>query len=163
MVLCAQTIEKLCKTNEKPLLSPFCLRETYEGVTFGLSAAGYDVRVEFDQAGFTEVVLLEPGEFLLASTIEKFHIPYDIVGIVHDKSTWARRGIAVQNTVIEPGWSGWLTLEITNHGPKAVKLMRGMGIAQVVFHLLDQPTEFPYSGKYQAQGRGPVGAKNEDE
>lgn len=162
MVLCAQTIEKLCKTNEKPLLSPFCLRDTYEGVSFGLSAAGYDVSVEFDQCGLIPEVWLEPGEFLLASTIEKFHMPDDIVGIVHDKSTWARRGIAVQNTVIEPGWSGWLTLEITNHGPRTVKLMRGMGIAQVVFHLLDQPTELPYKGKYQAQRRGPVEAKNDE-
>ena len=162
MVLSAQTIEKLCKQKEEPLLDPFCLRDTYEGVSFGLSAAGYDVRVEFDQYGLIPAVWLEPGEFLLASTIEKFHMPRDIVGIVHDKSTWARHGIAVQNTVIEPGWSGWLTLEITNHGSRTVKLMRGMGIAQVVFHLLDQPTEFPYEGKYQAQRRGPVGAKNDE-
>jgi dCTP deaminase len=164
-ILSAQTISSLCHPPEvtglEPMLEPFCVRTRHEGVTFGLSAAGYDVRVEFDESGSIEEVLLEPGDFILASTIERFHMPTDVVGIVHDKSTWARRGIAVQNTVIEPGWSGFLTLELTNHGIEPVRLIRGMGIAQILFHRLDSPTTIPYEGKYQAQERGPVGAKND--
>ncbi len=100
---------------------------------------------------------------MLASTIERFKMPNNLVGIVHDKSTWARRGIAVQNTVIEPGWEGWLTLELTNHGPEPVLLKRGMGISQILFHLLDEPTEIPYEGKYQDQERGPVAAKSDNQ
>jgi len=156
MILSAQTIRKLCKGENGYLLQPFSERTRHEGVTFGLSAAGYDVRIEFD-AGGTEVErTLQPGEFLLASTIERFDVPNFVVGIVHDKSTWARRGIAVQNTVIEPGWAGFLTLELTNHSSQPVTIPRGVGIAQVVFHTMDEPSEQPYEGKYQDQARGPV-------
>lgn len=161
-ILSAQTIRNLCHPpsflNRKPMLDPFAYRTRNEGVTFGLSAAGYDVRVEFDREGLEPERILEPGEFMLASTIEKFYMPDDIVGIVHDKSTWARRGVAVQNTVIEPGWEGWLTLELTNHGPEPLLIKRGVGIAQILFHRLDQPTIHPYEGKYQDQVRGPVKA-----
>jgi dCTP deaminase len=66
----------------------------------------------------------------------------------------------VQNTVIEPGWSGWLTLEIANHGREAITLTRGVGIAQILFHPLDKPTALKYTGKYQNQERGPVSAKD---
>lgn len=138
------------------MIEPFADRTRHEGMTFGLSACGYDVRVEFDEEGETDELLLLSGSFALASTIERFDMPNDIVGIVHDKSTWARRGLAVQNTVIEPGWSGWLTLELTNHGPKGMSIPRGVGIAQVLFHQLDMPTTQPYEGKYQDQARGPV-------
>ena len=159
-ILSAQSIERLCI--QYGMLDPFADRTRHEGVTFGLSAAGYDVRIEFDRDGSVEEKLLSPGEFLLASTIERFRMPGDIVGIVHDKSTWARRGIAVQNTVIEPGWEGWLTLELTNHGPEPLLLKRGMGIAQILFHRLDEPTVRPYEGKYQAQERGPVAARSDN-
>jgi dUTPase len=66
------------------------------------------------------------------------------MGIVHHKSTWARRGLVVQNTVIEPGWHGYLTIELTNHGPGALSLQWGMPIAQIVFHRLEAVTEQPY-------------------
>lgn len=159
MILSAQTIRKLCNPhNHEPLLDPFHERVRHEGVTFGLSAAGYDVRVEFDNKGEWCHRILNPNAFMLASTIERFVMPNDVIGIVHDKSTWARRGLAVQNTVIEPGWSGWLTLELTNHSPEELKITRGSGIAQIVFHRVDVPTEQPYKGKYQAQKRGPVEA-----
>lgn len=131
------------------------------GVSHGLSAAGYDVRIAED-------VELWHGQFVLASTMERFAMPLDVMGIVHDKSTWARKGLAVQNTVIEPGWCGYLTLELTNHGSQEgghpsyfpavpVCLSRGDGIAQIVFHQLDHPTHQPYAAgdKYQDQAAGP--------
>ena len=78
------------------------------------------------------------------------------MGIVHDKSTWARRGLVVQNTVIEPGWHGYLTRsKLTNHGPDALSLQMAMLIAQIVFHRLEEATEQPYDGKYQNQPSGP--------
>lgn len=150
MVLSAQTIFEL------DLIYPLYQRTEFMGLTYGISACGYDVRVEFDVAGFDLELTIPPNGFVLASTIEHFTIPNDIVGIVHDKSSWARKGLTVQNTVIEPGWSGYLTLELTNHNSdKSIKLIRGLPIAQVVFHYLDKPTQYPYSGKYQNQNRGP--------
>lgn len=160
-ILSAQSIERLCI--EYGMLSPFADRTRHEGVTFGLSAAGYDVRIEFDRDRSKKEHLLSPGEFMLASTIERFRMPSNLVGIVHDKSTWARRGIVAQNTVIEPGWEGLLTLELTNHGTEPVLLKRGMGIAQILFHRLDEPTKRPYEGKYQDQERGPVAAKSDNQ
>jgi len=161
MILSAQTIRLRCRTIEKmePMISPFHERTRQDGMTFGLSPAGYDVRVEFDdkEREYSHRVL-SPGKFMLASTIERFVMPIDVLASVADKFSWARRGLAVQNTIIEPGWSGWLTLELTNHGEQDIRIERGMPIAQIIFHELDRPTEQPYSGKYQDQKRGPVAA-----
>lgn len=159
MILSDTTIRKLCNPpsflGSDPMIEPFFERTRHEGMTYGLSSAGYDVRVEFDADGIQYEHVLKPGQFMLASTIEKFRMPRNVVGIVHDKSSWARRGLAAQNTVIEPGWSGWLTLELTNHGTEDLILKRGMPIAQIVFHKTDMPTS-GYEGKYQDQKRGPV-------
>lgn len=138
------------------LVSPCVARTQHNGMTFGLSVCGYDVRVEFDAEGAIPGMMLEPGGFMLASTIERFTMTEDVVGIVHDKSTWARRGLTVQNTVIEPGWSGYLTLELSNHGPKPLVISRGDPIAQVLFHRVMDPIPGGYKGKYQDQERGPV-------
>lgn len=102
---------------------------------------------------------LKPGEFALASAVEEFQMPDDLLGVVHDKSSWARRGLTLQNTVIEPGWRGFLTLELTNHGKDLLWLHRGVGICQVIFHVLDEPTYHPYNGKYQDQQAGPQEAR----
>jgi dCTP deaminase len=88
-------------------------------------------------------------------------MPDDILGIVHDKSTWGRRGIAVQNTVIEPGWRGFLTLELSNHSSRLITIENGDPIAQIVFHLLAGATDSPYRGKYQDQINEPVKAISE--
>jgi dCTP deaminase len=85
-------------------------------------------------------------------------MPDDALGVVHDKSTWARRGVALQNTVIEPGWSGYLTLEITMHAWRFLHIRCGTPIAQVLFHRLEKPTDQPYRGRYQNQARGPQSA-----
>lgn len=147
-VLSAQTLRYI-----KPV-SPFVERTLHEptGTTFGVSACGYDVRLD-------QGVVLAPGDFVLASTLEYFMMPKDVVGIVHDKSTWARRGLAVQNTVIEPGWCGYLTLELTNHQREVLTLPEGTPVAQILFHALDRETDSPYVGKYQNQERGPQSAR----
>jgi len=130
--------------------------------TVGLGPAGYDLSLspegmeEFPDDDSTYE--LRPGEFKLFSAIERFTMPDDVIGFVKDKSSLARRGISVFNTVIEPGWEGYLTLEIKNHGNEPVVLFAGQGICQVIFQRLDEPTDLPYNGKYQGQGPEPVEA-----
>ena len=158
MIIGANTIKELSLTEPK-LLNPFLERQKYYGVSRGLGFAGYDVGIEFDEKGIIEDKIVEPGEFFLASTIEFFNMPNDLIAFAHDKSSWARRGITVQNTVIEPGWSGYLTLEIKNIGNEQVPIFRGQGIAQIIFHKLSNPVN-PYRGKYHNQERGPVSARS---
>jgi dCTP deaminase len=162
MILSAQSIARRSDFNvvgDTPLLYPFAERERFMGTSFGLSPSGYDLRLALGDNALEH--WLAPGEFMLAATLERFTMPSDLLGIVHDKSTWARRGLSMFNTVIEPGWRGYLTLELVNHGQNTIHLLAGQGIAQVVFHLLDQPTELPYpdDGKYQDQDYGPVGPR----
>lgn len=134
------------------ILDPFVERSVHGvGASYGLSSCGYDIRIK-------QTLFLRPGSFRLASTVERFDMPDDVAAVVHDKSTLARLGIALQNTFIEPGWRGWLTLEITNHGGRYVRLEAGQPIAQVVFHRLDGRSAQPYAGKYQDQADRPVGA-----
>ena len=94
------------------------------------------------------------GRMVLASSVEEFDMPADLVGVVHDKSTWARQGLSVFNTVIEPGWKGFLTLELVFHGNKDVVIHAGAGIAQVIFTSLAHDAS--YEGKYQHQADMPV-------
>lgn len=120
------------------------------GVSHGMSEAGYDIRIKQD-------VWLFPGKsFSLASSIEKFRMPNDLVGVVHDKSTWARRKLSVFNTVIEPGWVGFLTLELVYHGWWPLHIPAGAGIAQVIFHQTTNNAH--YTGKYQNQENRPIKA-----
>jgi dCTP deaminase len=165
MILSAQTIRRYAKLFK--MVEPFHERTVDQGTSYGLSAAGYDVRVDLQD---TEEMLaqkqrpciyLARHDYRLASTMERFNMPNNVMGIVHDKSSWARKGVTVQNTVIEPGWCGYLTLELTNHGNSSQVIYPDMGIAQVVFHFLDDPTEQPYDGKYQNQERGPQEARYE--
>lgn len=153
MILSGQSIRK------RGIFTPFNERTHHNGMSYGLSMAGYDVRVALD--GLEDKITLYPGDFILAVTKEHFDMPSDVLGIVHDKSTWARQGIAVQNTVIEPGWKGYLTLEVTNHGAEAIVLASGDPIAQIVCHQLDEPAEQPYDGKYQNQEDTPQEARFE--
>lgn len=152
MILSARTIQNMM------ILDPFVSRQTdfMTGLTYGCGAASYDVRAEFlNNAAYINMV---PGAFILASTIERFTMPYNVAGIVHDKSTWARRGLCVQNTFLDPGWAGYLTLELTNHSQQVLRLTKGIPIAQIVFHFTDIPT-LGYTGKYQDQERGPQQAR----
>lgn len=142
------------------------------GTSFGLGEAGYDIRIkqrlEFKKGTIIrysrEAATREnpygeehyTGRFLLASAMDEFQMPDDLVGIVHDKSTWARRGLSVFNTVVEPGWEGFLTLELVYHGEGELIIPAGSGIAQVIFHRTSQPAH--YNGKYQGQADEPVKA-----
>lgn len=142
------------------IITPFHPRTEVEygsrKFTYGVGPAGYDVRAEFEPGQVQW--MLAPGEFRLASTIERFVMPKDVLGEVKDKSSWARRGLAVQNTVIEPGWRGHLTLELTNHSQQWITITEGMPIAQIIFHwIVGEVT--PYNGKYQDQERGPQDAR----
>ena len=149
MILPAQTIRQI-----QPI-QPFHERTVYNGMSYGLSHAGYDVRIK-------ETLFLEPGQFRLASTVEEFRMPEDVIAFVHDKSTWARRGLSLFNTVIEPGWYGFLTLELVNNSNKPLAIFGGSPIAQIVFMRLEDRTESPYQGKYQNQPSMPVAAIMED-
>jgi len=144
------------------------------GASYGLGEAGYDIRIKqkviFKPGDFVSLKWQEAdgskhgscvdgrGRFTLASAMEEFNMPDDLMGIVHDKSTWARRGLSVFNTVIEPGWKGFLTLELVYHGEGELIIPAGSGIAQVVFHLLAE--EAQYKGKYQNQEDQPVSARD---
>lgn len=125
------------------------------GRSAGPSLAGYDIRISL--GGGPNMAFLRKGDFILATTIEKFRVPNNLVGVVHDKSTWARQGLAVQNTVIEPGWNGYLTLELTYQGNEVLEIRHGDPIAQVLFHVVSESTE-GYDGKYQDQEQKPIPA-----
>lgn len=130
----------------------------------GLSEAGYDIRIKQDIKFYprNKAVavddILTVGSFTLASAIEEFQMPPHLVGVVHDKSTWARKGLSVRNTVIEPGWKGFLTLELVYDGPGELHIPAGSGIAQVLFH--QTMVYAAYDGKYQNQADKPVEAIN---
>ena len=142
-VLSGQTIRRM------GVFTPFFERTVHNGMTYGLGPAGYDVRID------QQVMLSKGSRAVLASTVEHFNMPSDCIAYVKDKSTWARKFVLVQNTVIEPGWRGFLTLEITYEGGGIEIIDKGSPIAQIVFHRLDEPCESPYGGKYQDQDRGP--------
>jgi dCTP deaminase len=144
-------------------------KQVAHGVSHGLSEIGYDIRIkqsiqfvpspihDFQSFVFGEEdVEVTNGRFVLASAIEEFDMPNNLMGVVHDKSSWARAGVSVFNTVIEPGWKGFLTLELVYHGQDTLIIPAGAGIAQVVFHEISVDAE--YKGKYQNQADKPVPA-----
>ena len=134
----------------RPISEMATSKRQLHGLTFGLGEAGYDVRIRQD-------VTLHPlSRFRLASTVEHFDVPTDLVGVVHDKSSWARRGLSVFNTVIEPGWNGYLTLELVYHGWRPLRIRAFTGIAQILWHELTEPAQ--YRGRYQGQPDRPVSA-----
>lgn len=133
------------------MLAPWCERTTHDetGLSFGIGPASYDLRLA--QA----LEMPGPGSFALASTLERWSVPDDLAVHVRDKSSLVRRGLAVFNTHVDPGFRGWLTLELVYHGTGRLRLPAGAPIAQAVFELLDEPTEQPYAGRYQDQPAGP--------
>jgi dCTP deaminase len=159
---------------DPPIVEMLSSKHRLHGVSHGLAEVGYDIRIKQDiffrpaHIHFTGQPLAGPkhsigangdwneGNFCIASAIEEFDMPNHLMGIVHDKSTWARQGLSVFNTVIEPGWKGFLTLELVYHGSEGLYIPAGSGIAQVVFHQIAQPAA--YSGKYQNQADEPVPA-----
>ena len=146
----------------KPIVHMYRTKRQFRGTSFGLVEAGYDIRIR-ETVTFTagvnhpRVTLYDPhteitsgnkGRFILASSMEEFQMPLDLVGIVSDKSSWAREGLSLFNTVIEPGWNGYLTLELVFHGQENLIIPAGVGIAQVLFGRLECKGDYG-KGKYQ--------------
>lgn len=159
----------------RPIKNMLTSKVRENGVSKGLTEAGYDISIAESVFFFSillglikGVVLFRKGKFpiirlgttfTLASAIEEFNMPHSHLAEVKDKSTWARRALSVQNTVIEPGWRGFLTLELNFQDKGFLYIKRGSGIAQVLFKQLDSPGF--YNGKYQDQEQGPISAKYE--
>lgn len=154
---------------EAPIKDMLTEKHQEFGVSHGLSEVGYDIRIKQDvrfwPGSSARVSIFDPstdeesheyGNFALASAIEEFQMPTHLMGVVHDKSSWARKGLSVFNTVIEPGWKGFLTLELVYNGREPLHIRAGSGIAQVVFSRLEVHAE--YEGKYQNQADKPVEA-----
>jgi dCTP deaminase len=134
-----------------PIRNMITRKDSFRGFSHGLTECGYDIRI-------AETVTLVLGRrFVLASSMEYFHMPQNLMGRLLNKSTWARLGIdASMTTNLEPGWRGFLTLELRYAGWRPLTIYRGTGIAQVIFEQIENPIE--YSGKYQDQSQGPVRA-----
>lgn len=163
--------------NEHQMIVPFEPSQVRRGViSFGLSSYGYDLRLSdefrifspppdatldpkrFDPAWFVErrAVRCEvPGNsFVLARSFEYFRIPREVIAICFGKSTYARCGLVVNVTPLEPEWEGHITMAISNTAPVPAVLYANEGIAQVVFLRSDQTCDVSYGdrkGKYQAQ------------
>ena len=121
------------------------------GLSYGLTEIGYDIRIA------QTVELSKNKKFVLASAIEEFQMPTNLMGRVCDKSSMARKGIGIFNTVIQPGWKGFLTLELCYHGEEPIKILEGTPIAQIIFEDILEMSS--YLGKYQNQENKPVEAK----
>lgn len=147
-------------------------------ISYGLSSYGYDIRVADDYKVFTNVYatvidpknvdarafapvagqghcIIPPNSFALARSIERFEVPEDVLGVVLGKSSYARCGIIVCCTPLEPGWRGHLTIEISNTTPLPAKVYSNEGIAQVLFFQSPDKCRTTYAdrdGKYQDQG-----------
>lgn len=162
---------------EHGMIEPFEAGQVREGViSYGLSSYGYDIRVapefkvftnvhhivvdpkDFDDRSFVDInqdhCIIPPNSFALARTVEYFRIPRDVLVVCLGKSTYARCGIIVNVTPLEPTWEGYLTLEISNTTPLPAKIYGGEGIAQLLFFEGDEEPEIAYAdrkGKYMKQ------------
>jgi dCTP deaminase len=162
---------------EHGMIEPFVETQKREGViSYGLSSYGYDARVadefkiftnvdsavvdpkDFNPASFVDrrvpVCIIPPNSFALARTVEYFRIPRDILVICLGKSTYARCGIIVNVTPLEPEWEGQVTIEISNTTPLAAKIHAHEGICQFLFLQGAGPCETSYAdkaGKYMRQ------------
>ena len=145
-------------------------------ISYGLSSYGYDMRVgdhfkvftnvysalvdpkNFSPQSFVDiqanVCVIPPNSFALAESVEYFRIPRNVLTVTVGKSTYARAGIITNVTPFEPGWEGFVTLEISNTTPLPAKIYANEGIAQVIFLEADEECEISYAdrrGKYQSQ------------
>ena len=166
---------------EHGMIEPFQdgqVREAGHGkvISYGLSSYGYDVRCSrdfkiftnvlsatvdpknFDETSFvdisSDVCVIPPNSFALASTVEYFRIPRTVLTVCLGKSTYARCGIIVNVTPLEPEWEGHVTLEFSNTTNLPAKVYANEGVAQMLFYESDEPCEISYKdrgGKYQGQ------------
>ena len=145
-------------------------------VSYGTSSYGYDIRCSrefkiftninstivdpknFDEKSFVDfsgdICIIPPNSFALARTVEYFRIPRDVLVVCLGKSTYARCGIIVNVTPLEPEWEGHVTLEFSNTTPLPAKIYANEGVAQVIFFESDEACDTSYKdrgGKYQGQ------------
>ena len=160
------------------MIVPFVADQVREGViSYGLSSYGYDIRIADEFRIFTpnpyntvvdpkamdersmvvfrgERCIIPPNSFALGRTVEYFRMPPDTLGIVMGKSTYARCGLVLNVTPLEPAWEGYVTLEISNTTPLPAVIYANEGIGQVLFFQGDEQCDVNYAqrrGKYQGQ------------
>ncbi|WP_298400807.1 dCTP deaminase [uncultured Chloroflexus sp.] len=162
---------------EHGMIEPFVDHQVRQGViSYGLTSYGYDMRVtdhfkvftnvynalvdpkNFDPRSFVDIraeyVDIPPNSFALAQSLEYFRIPRTVSCIVIGKSSYARCGIIINVTPLEPEWEGHVTIEISNTTPLPARIYANEGIGQVLFLESDEPCEVSYAdkkGKYQGQ------------
>lgn len=150
-VLSAQSIRRMALKHE--MIRPFRERHgDHTRLSGGLSPAAYDCHT-------ANRVVLKPRQSALAVTVERFIMPYNIQAEIKDKSSWARNFVSAYNTVMDPGFRGWLTIELTNNTDGTIIFEEGDPVCKLVFYWLDDDTEMPYVGKYQDQPPEPVGPR----
>jgi dCTP deaminase len=174
-VLSDKWIKKMARSHN--MISPFEDKQVRgTKISYGLSSFGYDARVSNEFKIFTNVnseiidpknfkqnnfiskngesCIIPPNSFVLSSTIEYFKIPNDIMVICLGKSTYARCGIIVNVTPLEPGWEGYVTLEFSNTTPLPAKIYANEGVAQFIFLKGNEKPDITYAdrnGKYMKQ------------
>ena len=175
MIMSDKWIRKMA--TETGMIDPFVEKQQGKGVvSYGLSSYGYDARVSNEFKIFTnvhnaivdpknfssdsfvdkvsDVCIIPPNSFVLARTVEYFKIPRDVLVICLGKSTYARCGIIVNVTPLEPEWEGHVTLEFSNTTPLPAKIYAGEGVCQFLFLQGNEPCETSYkdkAGKYMGQ------------
>lgn len=176
MILNDREITALC-TGDTPMIAPFAEGLKRPGaISYGVTSFGYDMRVadewkrydgDFEPVdpknpdatqwapyyGDVKHLDISPNQFILCRSVEYFRIPDDVLAIVVGKSTYARCGLIVNCTPMEPGWRGHLTIELHNASQHAIRVYANEGIAQAVFYRGNRPT-VTYAdkqGKYQGQ------------
>jgi dCTP deaminase len=168
-------IARMCR--EHKMIEPFEEKQVRKGqISYGVSSYGYDIRVAdeykiftnvnntlvdpkgFDNRNFVTITgdhcIIPPNSFALAKTVEYFRIPRNVLAVCVGKSTYARCGLIVNVTPLEPEWEGILTLEISNTTPLPAKVYSNEGIAQLLFLESDEMCQTSYkdkSGKYMNQ------------
>ena len=162
---------------EYQMIDPFVDSQVKDGaVSYGVSSYGYDLRISdefkiftninttvidpkrFDEQAFQDfkgdVCIVPPNSFVLGRSVEYFRIPRNVLTICLGKSTYARCGIIINVTPLEPEWEGYVTMEISNTTPLPARIYANEGIAQVLFLESDEECLVSYGdkkGKYQAQ------------
>lgn len=175
MVLSDKEIRELAKSNQ--MIAPFEDGQVRNGViSYGVSSYGYDFRIadefkiftnvnnalvdpkRFDSKSFVDFkgaeCIIPPNSFALGKSVEYFKIPRNVLCVCLGKSTYARCGIVVNVTPLEPEWEGYITVEISNTTPLPAKIYANEGICQVLFFKGSEICETSYAdkkGKYQGQ------------
>ena len=159
------------------MIEPFAVQKQRKGkISYGVSSYGYDFRLfseykipdfgkannldpkKMDQIPFKDsagrTCIIPPNSFIIGRSLEYFRIPRDVIVLCQGKSTYARSGVIVNVTPLEPEWEGFITLAVVNSSPIPARIHSNEGIAQLVFIRAEAECGISYAdrkGKYQAQ------------